>query len=95
MRITDGEHPIARGVEATFRITDELYRFERAAAGPDLHIIAVGRSLSTGAEYPVAWTVARASGRTVCLTLGHDGAAHEHPAFRALLANAARWVLED
>jgi hypothetical protein len=31
----------------------------------------------------------------VCVTLGHDGAAHEHPAFRALLVNAARWVLED
>jgi hypothetical protein len=28
----------------------------------------------------------------VCLTLGHDGAAHEHAAYQKLLANSVRWL---
>jgi hypothetical protein len=30
----------------------------------------------------------------VALTLGHDGGAHEHAAYRTLLANAVRWAGE-
>jgi type 1 glutamine amidotransferase len=57
-------------------------------------VLAIGRSLETGAEYPVLWTVERAKGRTVVLTLGHDGRAHEHPAFKQLYANSVRWTLD-
>ena len=46
----------------------------------------------TGATYPVAWTVERAGGRVLCLTLGHDGAAHQAPDFQILLCNAAQWL---
>jgi type 1 glutamine amidotransferase len=55
-------------------------------------VLATGRSLSTGAEFPVLWTRTRGSGRIVGLTLGHDGAAHEHEAFRKLLANSVSWL---
>jgi type 1 glutamine amidotransferase len=55
-------------------------------------VLAVGRSLSTGSEYPVLWTRRLGSGRIVGLTLGHDGAAHESEPFRRLLAQAVRWV---
>ncbi len=92
VRVVDASHPLAEGLPETFRVKDELYRFEREPSGPELHVVAVGRSLATGAEFPVVWTVERASGRTACITLGHDGAAHEHPAYRTLLRNAARWL---
>jgi putative membrane-bound dehydrogenase-like protein len=86
-------HPIVEGLPASFTIQDELYRFEPDAAQPS-EVLAVGRSLTTGAEFPVLWTRSHGRGRIVVLTLGHDGAAHEHPAYRALLTNAVRWVGE-
>ncbi len=91
----DREHPVMRGVPASFRITDELYRFERDPSGPDIKVLAIGRSLETGEEYPVVWTVARDEGRTTCITLGHDGKAHELPAFKQLLKNSAAWAARE
>lgn len=93
VRVVDPRHPLARGVPSTFRITDELYRFERAPGDAPIEVVAVGRSLTSGAEFPVVFTVERPKGRTVVITLGHDGDAHEHAAFETLLANAARHVL--
>ncbi|MDP6989680.1 MAG: ThuA domain-containing protein [Planctomycetota bacterium] len=92
VRVVDTAHPLAAGLPVTLRITDELYRYQPDEAGPATHVVAMGRSLDSGEEYPVVWTVERAAGRTACITLGHDGAAHEHPAFQRLLQNAARWV---
>ena len=51
-------------------------------------VLAEGVSLSTGARYPVVWT----SGRVVGITLGHDGGAHELPAFQQLLTQAVAWL---
>jgi putative membrane-bound dehydrogenase-like protein len=85
------EHPILAGVAKSFTLADELYRFE-----PDPNerneVLALGTSLTSGAEYPVLWTRGHGKGRIVGLTLGHDGAAHQHAAYRALLVNAVRWV---
>ncbi len=39
----------------------------------------------------MVWTVA-GKGRIVCITLGHDGASHELPAYRTLLRNAVAWA---
>lgn len=93
VRIVDPNHALARGVPATFLIQDELYE-STLDASAKTHVIAVGRELATGKEYPVMWTVARPRGRTVCLTLGHDGAAHQSEPYRALYTNSLRWVLE-
>lgn len=92
VRVVAPKHAVVRDLPATFRITDELYRFEHKPTDAPIEVLAIGRSLTTGAEYPVVWTVARANGRTVCITLGHDGRAHEHAAFQALLANSVRWI---
>jgi type 1 glutamine amidotransferase len=87
--VVDKAHAVTRGVPATFSLSDELYRFEKNG---EIHTLAVGRSRGTGAEYPVAWTLAHGKGRIVGITLGHDGAAHQHAAYRALLKNAVSWV---
>ncbi len=86
------DHPILEGVPASFTLEDELYRMEPdTSAGPS-EVLATGKSLTSGAEYPVLWTRTRGPGRIVGLSLGHDGKAHEHPAYRRLLANAVRWA---
>jgi type 1 glutamine amidotransferase len=86
------DHPVTAGVPRSFTVADELYRFEPDAGGPG-EVLAIGRSLATGSEHPLVWTRTHGSGRIVALTLGHDGAAHEHAAYRKLLANAVGWVM--
>jgi putative membrane-bound dehydrogenase-like protein len=92
VKVVDAAHPLAAGVAPNFRVADELYQFERDTSGAEIHVVAIGRSLSTGKEYPVVWTVARKVGRTACITLGHDGAAHENPNYVKLLVNARAWA---
>jgi type 1 glutamine amidotransferase len=82
---------VTAGVPASFRVDDELYHFEPDASGPARHVLATGRS-DAGATFPVAWTVARGKGRIVCLTLGHDAAAHDHAAYKTMLRNAVAWA---
>ncbi|MEO7154082.1 MAG: PVC-type heme-binding CxxCH protein [Planctomycetota bacterium] len=94
VRVVDAAHPLAKGVSATFRVADELYETTLDPTRAKTHVIAVGHSLSSGKEYPVLWTVERARGRTACLTLGHDAAAHELDAYRAMYVNAIRWAKE-
>ncbi len=80
------------GVPKTFRVRDELYRFEKDAAGPEITVLATGHSLSTGKAYPVVWITAHPKGRIVCISLGHDGVTHQHEGYKALLANSAKWL---
>jgi type 1 glutamine amidotransferase len=92
--VVEEGHPLMAGVPRTFRIRDELYRFERDPAGPPIRVLARGKSPESGREYPVVWTVERPRGRIVGVTLGHDGGAHEHEAYRAILRNAVAWLRE-
>ena len=94
VRVVDSKHPLTQGVPPTFRIVDELYRFERAESDASIQVLAIGRSLTSGDEFPILWTVERADGRTVGYTLGHDGRAHEHAAFARIYLNAISWILE-
>ncbi len=92
--ILDPQHPLCASVPATFRVEDELYRFEPAPDARGVTTLAKGRSVSTSAEYPVLWTHSRGNGKVVGFTLGHDGRAHEHPAFRTILQNAVRYLMQ-
>jgi putative heme-binding domain-containing protein len=86
------EHPLLEGVPRSFTIEDELYRMEFDPAATASEVLATGKSLTSGAEYPVLWTRSHGQGRIVGLTLGHDGKAHQHAAYRKLLENAVRWA---
>jgi putative membrane-bound dehydrogenase-like protein len=89
----DEAHPVMAGVPKKFRVKDELYQFQKDPEGPEIAVLARGTSLQTGKEYPVVWTVKHPKGRIVCITLGHDGAAHDLDAYKKLLQNAASWVV--
>jgi putative membrane-bound dehydrogenase-like protein len=90
--VNEEAHPVMKGVPKSFRVKDELYRFEKDKDGPAIQVLATGKSLETGKEWPVAWTVAHPKGRIAVLTLGHDGAAHEHEAYKTILKNARDWA---
>lgn len=86
------DHSVMAGVPSTFTIEDELYRFERDPEGSPIEILATAEEMETGEVYPIVWTVHHPNGRIVVNTLGHDGAAHEHPAYARIVQNSVNWA---
>ncbi len=85
-------HPIMKDVPRTFRITDELYRWEQDPEGTPIEVLAVGNGLESGDVFPVVWIVRHPKTRIVCNTLGHDNDAHSLPAYQTILNNSLNWV---
>ncbi|GGW51279.1 hypothetical protein GCM10007383_38490 [Arenibacter certesii] len=81
-----------KGVPAKFRIVDELYRWEKDPEGTEIEVLAVGKGLETGAEYPVIWIVNHPTAKIIGNTLGHDDRAHNHKAYKTILNNSIDWV---
>ncbi|HYE33306.1 MAG TPA: ThuA domain-containing protein [Methylomirabilota bacterium] len=90
--IDQPDHPVVRGLPKTFRIKDELYHFQKDINGSAFDVLATGRNLETGKTYPVVWVTKHPKARIVCITLGHDGEAHQHEAWKPLLKNAVGWA---
>jgi type 1 glutamine amidotransferase len=86
------QHPVMAGVPASFRITDELYHFKPHKDGTPIEVLATAKNLQTGQTYPSIWIVKHPRARIVCVALGHDGAAHDHLAYQAVLRNALEWA---
>lgn len=91
----EGSHPLLEGLPDRFELRDELYRFEPDSSGTPITVLATGVSVDGSERYPVAFTVDRPGGRIACVTLGHDGEAHRHPAFQRLVRNAVAWLAQD
>jgi putative membrane-bound dehydrogenase-like protein len=89
--LAQAAHPLLEGVPAAFTLTDELYQAVLDKESPST-VLATSRSKVTQKEYPTLWTRTLGKGRIVCLTLGHDGAAHELAAYQKLLTNSVRWL---
>lgn len=90
--VTKPEHPIMKDVPATFRIVDELYRWEKDPAGTDVEVLAIGKGLESGEEFPVVWVVKHPKAKIVGNTLGHDERAHDLQAYQTLLKNSLNWL---
>ena len=86
------EHPILAGVPATFELVDELYNFKADVEGSKITVLATSKSPKTGNVFPCIWVTDAPKGRIVNITLGHDGRAHDLPAFQTLLRNTVKWV---
>ncbi len=85
------DHPIMKGVPKGFKITDELYHHEKEPDGATITVLATGRN-AAGESWPVVWITKHDKARIVCVTLGHDGQAHNHPAYQKLLVNIQQYV---
>lgn len=85
-------HPIMKGVPRRFKIVDELYRWKHDPTGPNVEVLAIGRGLESGEEYPVVYTVAHAKSKIVGNTLGHDERAHSLKAYQTIMKNTLNWL---
>lgn len=90
--LSDPKSPVTAGLPATFKITDELYHDVRDPQGVPVLVLATGKSPADGRVFPVVWLSQHREGRVACVTLGHDGQSHSHPAFKQLLKQAANWA---
>ncbi|HEY2341867.1 MAG TPA: ThuA domain-containing protein, partial [Chthoniobacteraceae bacterium] len=90
--VVNHDHPVTAGLPEHFKISDELYHFEPDPEGAKIEVLAQATSPLDGKTYPQVWIVKHPKAKIVCITLGHDGAAHNLPEFKRLLQNAIRWA---
>ncbi len=90
--VTAPQHPIMSGVPEKFMIADELYHFEPDGEGTSIQVLATAFEVKSGKTYPMVWVVKHAKARIVGVALGHDGMAHDLPAFKTLLRNSLKWA---
>jgi putative membrane-bound dehydrogenase-like protein len=93
------EHPIMKGVPASFDVEDELYYLNAepekvpAGAAPMEVLAETSPSVRFKKPHPAVWTTKHATARIVGITLGHDERVHDHAAFKTLLVNAVTWAV--
>ena len=95
VRVINPDHPIMKGVPGKFRIVDELYRWKKDPEGVDVEVLAVGKGLESGEEFPVVWVVKHDKARIVGNTLGHDAKAHSLTAYQTILRNSFHWMIPE
>ncbi len=79
-------HPITAGI-GPMHLWDETYK--GMWISPDVKVLLTSDNPTSDAS--VAWISPYARSRVVYIQLGHDHAAHRHPAYRALVHNAILW----
>jgi type 1 glutamine amidotransferase len=91
--VTKPNHPIMKGVPTKFKIVDELYRWKYDPTGPKIEVLAIGKGMESGEEFPVVWIVKHRIANIVGNTLGHDERAHSLPAYQSILENSLEWAM--
>lgn len=92
IKMTEVKHPVTEGLGSEIKIIDELYYAKFDPQGAKTTVLATATSPRSGDTYPSIWTVEHPKTKIVCMVPGHDGRAHELPAFQKLLINAVTWV---
>jgi len=102
---TDRDHPITRGLRATFpQFQDELYAsmemqpagYHVIATAWDDHALYNGKFKTTlpgpGANEPVMWTVQYEKGRVFATMIGHSAQATQSSGFRTTFTRGVEWA---
>jgi len=94
--VMEKDHPVMKGVPASFDVTDELY-YVNAEKIPDgtaaIEVLAqTSPSKKYSKPHPSVWVVKNDKARIVGIALGHDQRVHDLPAYRAILVNAVKWT---
>jgi type 1 glutamine amidotransferase len=92
VKISNKNHPITQGVSEQFKIKDELYWHKTDANGSSIEVLAEATTPGSDKTYPQIWVSKYPKGRVAAMTLGHDAAAHSHPAYQTLLRNMVKWA---
>jgi uncharacterized protein len=94
------DHPVMKGVPASFDVEDELYYLNAEGdkippgTAPIEVLAETSPSVKFKQPHPSVWVTRHPNARIVGIALGHDQRVHDLPAFKTLLTNAVRWVAE-
>ncbi|MFM5954554.1 MAG: ThuA domain-containing protein [Novosphingobium sp.] len=103
----DQTHPLAKGLPAEWRMTDEWYSFKtnpRAAGARVLLTLdestysrqgRFGEPLDMGADHPLAWTNCIGQGRAFYSAIGHLPETYRQPQAVRVLENAIGWAASN
>ena len=95
------QHPIMKGVPASFTVEDELYYMNSGpqeipeGTSPITVLAETSPSKKFSKSHPAVWITQHPKSRVVGITIGHDERTHDHPAFQTLLTNAVKWASEE
>jgi uncharacterized protein len=104
--LTDRDHPITRGLRATFpQFQDELYASMQMQPAESYHVLATawddhalynGKFKTPlegpGANEPVMWTVQYEKGRVFATMIGHSAQATQTSGFRTTFTRGVEWA---
>jgi type 1 glutamine amidotransferase len=82
-------HPVVAGIHG-FEVEDERYSRLRVSSEPQQ----LAWHEFEDARHPVLWIHRYGGAEVVYDALGHDAASYDSPEHRAIIANAAAWLLE-
>ena len=91
------DHPIMKGVPASFKVEDELYYMnaesDKIPAGTvSIEVLAeTSPSVKYNKPHPSVWITKNDTAKIVGIALGHDARVHDLEAFKTLLTNAVKW----
>lgn len=94
-----GEHPVAAGLPAEWRMTDEWYSFTTNPRSTGSSVIATldERSYAPGGlamgDHPIAWTRCVGKGRAFYSAIGHRPETYADPHYGTMLDNALAWAI--
>lgn len=88
MKVAAPEHDIMKGVQP-FEINDEPYPFEFDPFNETTTLLTYELN---GKTHPAAWAHTYGIGRVVYLLPGRDQAAFQHPEYRKVVLQSAKWA---
>lgn len=99
-------HPLARGLPAEWRMTDEWYSFRTNPRAVGAQVVltldestykpdGMGQDLRMGADHPLAWTNCIGKGRMFYSAIGHRPETYVEPNHLTLLETAIAWAATE
>ncbi|MEI6535258.1 MAG: ThuA domain-containing protein [Verrucomicrobiaceae bacterium] len=89
------DHPVMKGVPASFDVVDELYHInpEPPKDTASIEVLAeTTPSKKFNKSHPSVWVTKNDKARLMGIALGHDGKVHELEAYKSILTNAVKWA---
>ena len=103
VHVEDAKHPVAQGLPATWRWTEEWYSFDKSPRRKGYGILVsvdentykpaglFGKDLRMG-DHPMVWWHCVGKGRVIYSAFGHDPESFSQPVYERLLTNAVTWA---
>lgn len=104
--VTNSAHPLAAGLPAEWRMTDEWYSFRTNPRSVGANVLLTldeksykpegnGQNLRMGEDHPIAWTNCIGKGRMFYSAIGHMPETYVEPNHVRLLESAITWAASE